>query len=156
MGRWDIISNNHKESNFIEIPDGYHRAQITNVKPVQFRKRKCFIITFKVAHYHGKIWYDLWYDFENKYKDINKWNAFLNSFEIEDRDISNYKQWIGRKGAIRVRTFMEEISPSELWGESSDDVDFSYSQKVVSCVFGKGKDTLPPWDETFVPTCFDK
>ena len=157
MGNWDIIANNHREHDFIEIPEGYHRAQITNVKLKKYKTKNRFIITLRVAHCHGKIWYDLWDDIENKFKDKRKWNDFFTSFEIEDENTSNYKQWVGKKGAIRVRTFMEEISPRELWGESSDtDVDFSYSQKVVSCVFGKDKDSLPLWDETFIPTRFEQ
>ena len=158
MSNWDFKSNKYKVDNFIGIPEGFHRAEITNVQRKQFRETRRFIITFKVAHYHGRIWYDLWTDSENNLRNTWKWSAFFTSFEIEDKDITNYKQWIGKKGAIRVKTNLIGYDPAINCEElTQEDEDKLYlTQEVVSCVFGKEKDSLPPWDETFVPTCFER
>lgn len=158
MGNWDFKSNQYKVDNFIGIPEGCHRAEITKVQRKKFEKTKRFIITFKVAHYHGKIWYDLWSDSEDNYNDSWKWNAFFNSFEIEDKDISNYKQWVGKKGAIEVVNQLINYDPKVKWEEITPEYEDSlYStQKVKKCVFGKRKDSLPPWGDTFVPTRFEK
>lgn len=159
MGNWDIISNKYKINNFIGIPEGCHRAEITKVKTKKYStNKKRFIITLKVAHYRGKIWYDLWYDFENKYKDARKWTHFFTSFEINDTDISNYKEWVGKKGAIRVRTGFEGPDPSIRYEDLTEEQENNlyYTQKVVSCVFGEEKDKLPPWDKTFISTCFER
>jgi len=158
MGDWDFKSNKYKVNNFIGIPEGFHRAEITNVQRKKFKKTKRYIITFKVAHYHGKIWYDLWTDSEDNLRNTWKWTAFFTSFEISNFDISNYKQWIGKKGAIRVKSDLIGCDPSVNWEQltQEDEDNLYYTQVVVSCVFGKEKDSLPPWDETFVSTCFER
>ena len=66
MGVWTSKPNTYNRTNFIEIPEGDHRVQITRVSVERFREqKKCFEITMKVSGYHGKVWYYLWYNPEN-------------------------------------------------------------------------------------------
>lgn len=139
MGFWKSKPNTYKEMNFIEIPAGDHRVQITNVSVERFKEqKKCFEITLKVSGYHGKVWYYLWYNPENIEWGEKKFFAFFESFQIENHDLSAYKNWVGKSGAIRITH----------WKKTSDaDFDYNYEVHVVGCLFGKERDDLPPWTD---------
>lgn len=139
MGYWKSKPNTYNEFNFIEIPEGDHRVQIHNVVVERFSNhKKCFEITLKVSGYHGKLWYYLWHNPENFDTSTKRFFSFFNSFNIQDHDLDNYKNWIGKSGAVRVVTD-DEVTDSSC--------DYKYAIRVSLCLNGPQRDKLPPWRE---------
>lgn len=139
MGYWKSKPNTYNEYGFIEIPEGDHRVQIHNVVVERFRNhKKCFEITLKVSGHHGKLWYYLWYNPEFFDASTKRFFSFFNSFNIQDHDLDNYKNWIGKSGAVRV------VTDDEVTDSSSD---YKYALRVSHCLKGTQRDKLPPWKE---------
>lgn len=139
MGVWTSKPNTYNRINFIEIPEGDHRVQITRVSVERFREqKKCFEITMKVSGYHGKVWYYLWYNPENIEWGEKKFFAFFQSFQIENHNLDDYKDWVGKRGAIRVRHWKKDPEAT---------FDYKYEVHVVGCLYGDERDNLPPWTE---------
>lgn len=133
MGVWESKPNVYKEHDFIEIPEGEHRVKICNVSVEKFKnEKKCYEITFKVSGHHGKLWYYLWYNPEYMESSSKRFFSFFNSFHIENHDLSQYKSWIGKSGAVKV-----------VHNQLSD----GYEAVVSYCLNDVKKDKLPPWSE---------
>ena len=139
MAYCKINPNAYKEHNFIEIPEGDHRVQISKVTSKKYSNgKRCFEITYKVSGYHGKLWHYLWYIPEDFTRCEKRFFSFFNSFQIEDHDMDNYKNWVGKTGAVRVT---HEDNSADLHQ------DYEYLGKVIFCLYGKQRDVLPPWHE---------
>lgn len=136
MGFWDSKPNRHLYKGFIEVSEGDHRAQISNVRVEEFNSgKKCFEITLKVSHNAGKIWYYLWFDPNDKQKNSKSFQSFFRSFKINDYNLLHYEKWIGKYGAIRVKH------------EKDDEYDVCFETRVIYCLYGKQQDVLPAWHE---------
>ena len=139
MGYWKSKPNRYNEYGFIEIPVGDHRVQICNVKKESFKnEKKCFEITLKVSGYHGKLWYYLWYNPEKRQKTNWDFSLFFESFQINDYNIENYKDWIGKTGAVRV------VSDDEI---TDDSFEYKCAVRVAHSLGNAHIEKLPPWKE---------
>lgn len=143
MGYWKSKPNCYNEHNFIEIPEGCHRVQIKNVRVERFNSgKKCYELTLKVSGYHGLLWFYLWEDPENSYNNAEKIYQFFDSFQIEDHDLKNYKNWVGKTGAVSVAHYDGVING--VWGRWHE-----YEAMVTGCLSGKQRDRLPLWKEPY-------
>lgn len=132
MGYW-AKPNRFTYENFIEIPEGDHRVQISNVGVEEFNEgKKCFEIAFKVSGHHGKLWFYLWFDPNDKVKNAKKFKSFFNSFGIRDYNLTHYNDWIGKFGAVRVR-------------HDQADCTCEREARVIFCIAGMRQMYLPPW-----------
>ena len=139
MGYWKSKPNNYKERNFIEIPAGAHRAKICQVSVEKFKyHKKCYEITLAVSGYHGKLWYYLWDNPDYGVQSCKRFANFYESFQINDRDPSKYKSWIGHYGAV----YVSHNNKTE-----EDLFDYVYAAEVTSCLSGRQRDKLPEWRE---------
>ena len=144
MDYWKSQPNLHKEHNFIEIPEGSHRVQITNVDRQVFSKSKkrCYEITLKVSGQHGLLWYYLWYDPNDMLRTDKKFSEFYDSFQIKNRSTRSYKKWIGSMGAVYVNHDYEKRDNCEY--------EYEYAVKVGFCLKPKQQVALPPWRDASV------
>ena len=97
--------NEYTKLGIISIPPGDHRVKIINVTEKVYGEsgKKGFEITLRVSGRRGLLWYYLIRDPENEEKFYKKLHAFFYSFNITDRNLANYKNWVGKYGAVRVR-----------------------------------------------------
>ena len=97
--------NEYTQLGIISIPQGDHRVKIINVTEKVYgeSEKKGFEITLRVSGRRGLLWYYLIRDPENEEKFYKKLHAFFYSFNITDRNLTNYKNWVGKYGAVRVR-----------------------------------------------------
>lgn len=142
MVNWNVKPNTYKEHDFIEIPAGAHRVQITRVFREKFKSGKtCYEITLKVSGYHGKLWCQLWDDPNNSAsKNAQDIMQFFDSFQIEDHDLAGYKKWVGKSGAVYVNHHDKY---------EKDLFDYEYGAKVAYFLTGKQRDNLPAWKEGY-------
>ena len=126
--------NEYTQLGIISIPQGDHRVKIINVTEKVYGKseKKGFEITLRVSGRRGLLWYYLIRDPENEEKFYKKLHAFFYSFNITDRNLTNYKNWIGKYGAVRVR-------------HSVDDETGLIKAYVYYCLCGIQQDILPPF-----------
>ena len=142
MVNWNVKPNTYKEHDFIEIPAGAHRVQITRVYPERFKSGKtCYEITLKVSGYHGKLWCQLWDDpNDSTSKNAQDIMQFFDSFQIENRDLADYKNWAGKSGAVYVNHYDKY---------EKDDFDYKYCAKVACYLTGRQRDNLPAWQDGY-------
>ena len=126
--------NEYTTLGLISIPQGDHRVKIINVteKVYGTSGKEGFEITLRVSDRRGLLWYYLIKDPENEEKYFRKLHAFFCSFNITDRNLANYKNWIGKDGAVRVR-------------HSVDDETGLIKAYVYYCLCGIQQDNLPPF-----------
>jgi hypothetical protein len=142
MVNWNVKPNTYNEHDFIEIPAGAHRVQITRVFKEKFKSGKtCYEVTLKVSGYHGKLWCQFW----DNPNDVASKNAqqiiqFFDSFQIENRDLARYKDWVGKNGAVYVNHYDKN---------ETDEFDYEYCAKVAHFITGKQRDTLPAWKDGY-------
>lgn len=137
MGFYKGKPNRYNYHNFIEIPAGDHRVQISKVAKEKFRTgTMCYEITLKVSGHHGKLWFYLWDNPMYPDRKSRDFSAFANSFQIGGEDLENTKSWVGRFGAVRVAHN----------GKTEDEIcSCEYEARVVCCLGGEQRDSLPPW-----------
>lgn len=126
--------NEYTQLGIISIPPGDHRVKIINVTEKVYGEsgKKGFEITLRVSDRRGLLWYYLIRDPENEEKFYKKLHAFFYSFNITDRNLANYKNWVGKYGAVRVR-------------HSVDDETGLIKAYVYYCLCGIQQDILPPF-----------
>ena len=142
MVNWNVKPNTYKEHDFLEIPEGAHRVQITRVFREKFRSGKvCYEITLKVSGYHGKLWSQLWDDPNGRIsKNAQDIKQFIDSFQIESQNLDDYKNWVGKSGAVYVNHYDRSIK---------DEFEYKYCAKVACYLTGNQRDSLPAWEEGY-------
>lgn len=104
MVNWNFNPNEYNARNFEPIPEGDYRVRINNVKEKVFSSgNEGFEITLDVPGHAGKLWYYLVLDYSDSLKTNQRLGMFFDSFAICDTNLSNYSDWIGRDGAVRVK-----------------------------------------------------
>lgn len=139
---WNVKPNTYNEHDFIEIPAGAHRVQITRVFKEKFKSGKtCYEITLKVSGYHGKLWCQLWDDPNGgASKNAQEIMQFFDSFQIESQNLDDYKNWVGKSGAVYVNHYDRSIK---------DEFEYEYCAKVACYLTGNQRDSLPVWKEGY-------
>ena len=148
MGYFDIHPNTCKSINFIIVPEGEHRVQIKKVRLKRYRnERKCFEITFKVSRCQSLLWHYLWFNPEYNSDPARAFKKFFDAFDIQDKDLANYKDWIGKQGAVNVR-----YVPADKEADWNDEDSWEkFITKITYFLDRKQCDKLPPWSD--VPVC---
>lgn len=128
--------NEYTTLGIISIPPGDHRVKIINIteKIYGLSGKEGFEITLRVSGCRGLLWYYLIMDPENEEKFYKKLHTFFCSFNITDYNTNNYKNWVGKYGAVRVRHFVD--------GENG-----LIKAYVYCCLCGIRQDILPPFHD---------
>ena len=104
MVNWTFNANEYTARDFGLIPEGNYKVTINNVVEKVFNSgNEGFEITLDVPGHNEKLWHYLVLDPNNSQKTNQRIGMFFNSFSIQDTNLSNYGNWIGKNGAVRVR-----------------------------------------------------
>ena len=104
MTNWNFNPSEYTARNFELIPEGDYKVIINNIEEKIFSTgNEGFEITLDVAGFNSKLWYYLVLDPNNTPKTNQRIGMFFDSFAIQDYNLSNYNNWIGKDGAVRVR-----------------------------------------------------
>ena len=135
---WKFNPNDFTLNDFAPIPEGDHRVRIYDVVEKTFSSgNQGFEITFEVSGRSGKLWFYLVLDPNDPQKTNQRIGTFFESFGIGDFDLSHYRGWIGKIGAVRVR---------------HEDYRGNPTAKVAFCLSRKNQEKLPAWKgETTAP-----
>ena len=131
MANFTFNSNEYTAREFALIPEGDHRVRITKVVEKIFNSGKeGFEITLDVNGHNSKLWYYLVLDPMDRQKTNQRLGMFFDSFAISDYNLSNYDNWVGRDGAVRVKHggYMGTITA-----------------QVAFCLGRKQQERLPRW-----------
>ena len=80
------------------------KVTINNVVEKVFNSgNEGFEITLDVPGHNEKLWHYLVLDPNNSQKTNQRIGMFFDSFSIQDTNLSNYGNWVGKDGAVRVR-----------------------------------------------------
>ena len=128
--------NEYTRVGLLAIPQGDHRVKIINVVEKNYGRTGLFAfeITLKVSGRHGLLWYRLILDPKDEKKSNKKLYSFFRSFNITDYELSNYKEWIGKQGAVRVM-------------HATDEATGFVTAFVYFCLSGWQQDALPPFKD---------
>lgn len=146
MGYWSK-PNIFKVCNFLEIPEGKHRVQITDVSVDRYAtsKKRCYELSLKVSGQPNKFWHHIWYSPNDMERTNAEFSAFFKAFQIEDESLRKYKKWIGKTGGICVR---HEHGPNKRLKEDEHEARFCGYVDVDEL------EQLPMWSDTPVEeTC---
>lgn len=131
MATWNFNPAEYKENDFAPIPAGDHRVRINEVTEKRFSTgNEGFEITLDVSGHGSKLWFYLVLDPSDTKKTNQRLGSFFDSFNITDYDISHFRGWVGKIGAVRVKH-------EEYMGDMK--------AKVAFCLARKNQDKLPPW-----------
>lgn len=101
---WTFNPSEYKESSFGIVPVGDHRVRIEDVAFKTFKSgNDGFEITLAVAGHSSKLWHYLVLKHDDPQKTNQSIGAFFDSFGITDYDLSHFRGWIGKVGAVRVK-----------------------------------------------------
>lgn len=131
MANFTFNSNEYTAREFALIPEGDHRVRITKVVEKIFNSGKeGFEITLDVNGHNSKLWYYLVLDPMDRQKTNQRLGMFFDSSAISDYNLSNYDNWVGRDGAVRVKHggYMGTITA-----------------QVAFCLGRKQQERLPRW-----------
>lgn len=104
MINWTFNSNEYTARDFGLIPEGDYKVTINNVVEKVFNSgNEGFEITLDVSGHNEKLWHYLVLDPNNSQKTNQRIGMFFDSFSIQDTNLSNYVNWVGKDGAVRVR-----------------------------------------------------
>ena len=133
MANWNFDPSMYQEQDFQIVPAGDHRVRIFDVAEKTFNSGNSgFEITLAVNGHNSKIWYYLVLDHNDPKKTNQRIGDFFNSFGIVDYDMSHYRGWIGKVGAVRVK---------------HEPYNGNMSAKVAYVINRKKQDALEPWKE---------
>ena len=85
-------------------------------------------ITLEVSGYNSKLWHYLVLKQDDPKKTNQSIGSFFDSFGITDFDLSHYRGWIGKVGAVRVK---------------HEDYNGTTSAKVAYCISRAKQEKLP-------------
>lgn len=127
---WIFNPHDYEEKDFAPIPAGEHRVRIEDVVFKTFKsKNDGYEITLEVSGFSGKLWYYLVLKHDEPKKTNQNIGSFFDSFGITDWDMSHYRNWIGKVGAVRVK---------------HEDYNGTTSAKVAYCISWAKQEKLPP------------
>ena len=126
---WIFNPNDYEAKDFAPIPVGDHRVRISEVIYKTFKSNnEGYEITLDVSGYNGKLWHYLVLKHDDPKKTNQNIGSFFDSFGITDVNLANYRAWVGKVGAVRVR---------------HDDFNGNVSAKVAYCISRSKQDKLP-------------
>ena len=126
---WIFNPNDYEEKDFAPIPAGEHRVRIEDVAFKTFKSgNDGYEITLEVSGYNGKLWHYLVLKQDDPKKTNQSIGSFFDSFGITNYDLSHYRNWIGKVGAVRVK---------------HEDYNGTTSAKVAYCISRAKQDKLP-------------
>ena len=129
MVNWIFNPSEYEVKDFAPIPAGEHRVRIADVAERTFNSgNQGFEITFEVSGHSGKLWYYLVLQRDDTKKTNQNIGAFFDSFGITDINLGNYRTWIGKVGAVRVKH-------EEYMGDTK--------AKVAYCISRRNQEKLP-------------
>lgn len=100
---WNFNASDYEETNFAPIPIGNHRCRIADIEETQSKSCNDMLkITLDVSGQNGTLWYYLVFLPDNAKMTNQKLGELWNSFGIEQGNM-NFKSWIGKVGACRVK-----------------------------------------------------
>ena len=101
---WIFNPNDYEEKDFAPVPAGEHRVRIEDVVYKTFKSgNDGYEITLEVSGYNSKLWHYLVLREEEVVQTNKNIARFFNSFGITDYDMTHYRNWIGKVGAVRVK-----------------------------------------------------
>ena len=128
---WNYDANDYNENSYVVIPEGVHRARISEAKATTFSTgREGIAITFDISGYSSKVFYNLVFMPEDKAQTNQKLGSLFNSFDIQPS--MDLNTWVGKVGAICVKH-------RDYNGEKQANCNY--------CVNRKKQESLPAWKE---------
>lgn len=146
---WIFNPNDYEEKSFEIIPAGDYRCRIDEVVEKTFKSGNAgYEVTLSISGKQSKLWHYIVLDHSDPKKTNQRIGGFFDSFGITDPDLSHFRAWVGKVGAVRV---------------VHEDYNGSTNAKVRYCIGRKGQDKLPPAQfndpvaapATAAPTGFD-
>ena len=126
---WIFNPNDYEEKDFSPVPVGDHRVRISDVVAKTFNSgNKGYEVTMEVSGHNSKLWFYLVLNESDAKKTNQNIGSFFNSFGITDPVLDNYRGWIGKVGAVRVK---------------HEDYNGNVSAKVAYCINRSKQDKLP-------------
>lgn len=130
---WNYNSEDYEEKDYSPIPVGDHRVRIASVAEKKFSSgNEGFEIVLDVSDYNSSLWLYMVLMPDNEKLTNQKLGAFFDSFGINDHNLNNYKQWVGKTGGVRVK---------------HEEYNGDMTAKVHYCLSKKKQETLPQWKE---------
>ena len=130
MVNWQFDPRMYEENSFSVIPAGDHRVRIEDAVAKQSKAGNDMIeLTLSVSGHSSKLWHYLVLDHNDVAKTNQRIGSFFDSFGIVDPDVSHFRAWIGKVGAVRVK---HETYNSET------------QAKVAFCLSKANQTKLPP------------
>ena len=128
---WNYNAEDYSESSYVVIPEGIHRARISNAEEKTYSTgREGVAITFDISGYSGKVFYNLVFMPENPQQTNQKLGSLFNSFGIPND--MNPQTWVGKVGAICIK---------------HEDYQGEKQPRFHYCVNKNKQDNLPAWKE---------
>ena len=129
MTTWIFNKSEYEEQDFAPIPAGEHRVRISEVTEKTFNSgNQGFEVTMDVSGYNSKLWFYLVLDHSDTKKTNQRIGSFFDSFGITDVNLGNYRTWLGKVGAVRVKH-------EQYMGDTK--------AKIAYCISRKNQDKLP-------------
>lgn len=130
MINWSFNPAEYTENSFSVIPAGDHRVRIEDAVAKQSKAGNDMIeLTLAVSGHSGKLWHYLVLDRNDVAKTNQRIGAFFDSFGIVDPDVSHFRAWIGKVGAVRVK---------------HEEYNSETQAKVAFCLSKNNQSKLPP------------
>ena len=126
---WIFNPNDYEEKDFAPVPEGEHRVRVADVVFKTFKSgNEGYEITLDVSGHGSKLWHYLVLKHDDPKKTNQSIGGFFDSFGITDFDLSHYRNWVGKVGAVRVK---------------HEDYNGTTSAKVAYCISRAKQDKLP-------------